>query len=57
MLGALSLEHWVIVVAIAVVLFGSSRIRDFLADLGGGIRGLKKVGKAIVEEQDDAKAD
>lgn len=54
MFGALSLEHWVIVVAIAVVLFGSSRIRDFLGDLGDGLKGLKKVGKAIVADDKDA---
>lgn len=52
MLGALSLEHWVIVVAIAVVLFGSSRIRDFLGDLGRGVSGMKKIGKAIVDDED-----
>ena len=41
-MGSLSLAHWLIVLFVLLLLFGSSRIAGVGKGLGEGIRALKK---------------
>ena len=40
-MGSLSITHWLIVLAIVLLIFGSRKLRDVGADLGGAMRGFK----------------
>jgi sec-independent protein translocase protein TatA len=40
-MGSLSIGHWLIVLAIVLVIFGSRKLRDVGSDLGGTLRGFK----------------
>lgn len=40
-MGSLSIWHWLIVLAIVVVLFGTKKLRNIGSDLGGAVRGFK----------------
>ena len=40
-MGTLSIWHWLIVLAIVVVVFGTKKLRNIGADLGGAVRGFK----------------
>lgn len=46
-MGAFSLWHWVIVLAIVALVFGTKKLRNFGGDLGGAVKGFKE---AINEE-------
>ena len=39
--GSLSIGHWLIVLAIVALIFGTRKLRDLGADLGNGIRDFK----------------
>ncbi|MBI2960544.1 MAG: Sec-independent protein translocase subunit TatA [Betaproteobacteria bacterium] len=41
-MGSLSVWHWLIVLAVVVVLFGTGKLRNLGADLGGAVRGFKE---------------
>ena len=45
-------KHWLIILLIALVLFGTKKIRGLGTDLGAAIRGFKKA----VNEGDDEQA-
>ncbi|MSP96733.1 MAG: Sec-independent protein translocase subunit TatA [Betaproteobacteria bacterium] len=40
-MGTLSIWHWLIVLAIVVVVFGTKKLRNIGGDLGGAVRGFK----------------
>ena len=40
-MGSLSIGHWLIVLAIVLLIFGTRKLRDLGADLGNGMRGFK----------------
>jgi sec-independent protein translocase protein TatA len=40
-MGSFSIGHWAIVLVIVVLIFGTKRMRNLGADLGGAIRGFK----------------
>jgi sec-independent protein translocase protein TatA len=40
-MGEFSIYHWLIVLAIIILLFGGRRIPELLRGLGGGIRSFK----------------
>lgn len=50
-MGSFSTSHWLIVLAIVVLLFGAKKIPDLAKGLGQGIRNFKKEMK---EEEDTA---
>jgi sec-independent protein translocase protein TatA len=50
----LSIAHWVVVVAVLVLLFGRGRISALMADIGGGLRELKRAGKELTSAEDTA---
>ena len=46
-MGAFSIWHWIIVLAIVALVFGTKKLRNFGGDLGGAVKGFKE---AINEE-------
>lgn len=41
-MGSFSLVHWLVVLAIVILVFGTSRLKNVGKDLGGAIRGFKE---------------
>lgn len=41
-MGSLSIGHWLIVLAIVAMVFGTKRLRNIGADLGGAVQGFKR---------------
>ena len=52
----LSIWHLLVVLAIALVIFGTKKLRDFGGDLGGAIKNFKSSVKDEDAEQDPAAA-
>ncbi len=40
-MGSFSIWHWLIVLAIIVLIFGTKKLRNVGADLGGAVKGFK----------------
>lgn len=41
-MGSLSITHWLIVLAIVSLVFGTKKLRNLGSDLGGAIKGFKE---------------
>jgi len=41
-MGSFSIFHWLIVLAIVMMVFGTKKLRNIGEDLGGAIRGFKQ---------------
>ena len=41
-MGAFSIWHWLIVLVIVALIFGTKKIRNIGADLGGAVKGFKE---------------
>lgn len=41
-MGSLSVGHWLIVLVIVVLVFGTGKLKNFGRDLGGAIKGFKE---------------
>ncbi|MDR0564617.1 MAG: Sec-independent protein translocase subunit TatA [Azoarcus sp.] len=52
-MGAGSWVHWVVVLLIVVLIFGTKKLRNIGADLGGAVRGFKE-GMKGAENADNA---
>jgi sec-independent protein translocase protein TatA len=52
-MGSLSIWHWIIVIAVVLLLFGRGKISDLMGDVAQGIKAFKK-GMA---DDDTAKTD
>ncbi len=46
----LSLAHWLVVLAVVILLFGTSRLRNIGGDLGTAIKSFKK---GLKEDKED----
>lgn len=53
-MGTFSIWHWLVVLAIVVIIFGTKKLRNVGGDLGGAIKNFKESMKG---EEDKAKAD
>ena len=40
-MGSFSIWHWLIVLAVVVVIFGTKKLRNMGADLGAAVKGFK----------------
>ncbi len=40
-MGSLSIWHWVIVLVVVVLIFGTKKLRNVGQDLGGAVKGFK----------------
>ncbi len=49
-MGSMSITHWLIVLAVVVLVFGTSKLRNLGKDLGGAVKGFKE-GMKSEEEQ------
>jgi sec-independent protein translocase protein TatA len=53
-MGSFSIWHWLIVLLIVVMVFGTKKLRNLGGDLGGAVKGFKdgmKEGGAATEEK------
>ncbi|HXU92336.1 MAG TPA: Sec-independent protein translocase subunit TatA [Gallionella sp.] len=41
-MGSLSIWHWLIVLLVVVLLFGTKKLRTLGGDLGGAVRGFRE---------------
>jgi sec-independent protein translocase protein TatA len=53
-MGSFSIWHWLVVLAIVLVVFGTKKLRNIGGDLGGAIKNFKDSMKA---EQEGGKAE
>ena len=55
-MGSLSIWHWLIVLVIVMLVFGTKKLRNIGADLGGAVRGFKDGMREGGEKPADAAA-
>ncbi|WP_062534313.1 Sec-independent protein translocase subunit TatA [Mizugakiibacter sediminis] len=53
-MGGMSIWHWLLVLVIVLVIFGTKRLRNIGSDLGAAVRDFKK---GLNEGAEDEKAD
>jgi len=53
-MGSMSLMHWIVVLVIVLLLFGTGRISGVMQELGKGVRGFKE---GLNGKDDDKNAD
>jgi sec-independent protein translocase protein TatA len=53
-MGSFSIWHWLIVLAVVMLIFGTKKLRNVGADLGGAVRGFKE---GMKEGSSDVSAD
>lgn len=53
-MGSFSIWHWLIVLVVVVLIFGTKKLKNVGQDLGGAVRGFKEGMKG---EEDAAKKD
>ena len=41
-MGSMSIWHWIVVIAVVLLLFGRGKISDLMGDVAGGIKAFKK---------------
>ena len=51
-MGSFSIWHWLIVLLVVVVIFGTKKLRNIGGDLGGAVRGFKDGMKGANETAD-----
>lgn len=54
-MGGLSIWHWLIVLVVVVLIFGTKKLRNIGQDLGGAVKGFKEGIKGAEGEADAAK--
>jgi sec-independent protein translocase protein TatA len=50
-MGSLSIWHWLIVLLVVVLVFGTKKLRNIGEDLGGAVKGFKEGMKSEEEKQ------
>jgi sec-independent protein translocase protein TatA len=55
-MGSFSIWHWLIVLLIVMLIFGTKKLRNMGADLGGAVRGFKDGMREGAEKPGDAGA-
>lgn len=55
-MGSFSIWHWLIVLIIVMLVFGTKKLRNIGADLGGAVKGFKEGMKEGTSEKSDAGA-
>lgn len=54
-MGSFSIWHWLVVLVIVLVIFGTKKLRNIGGDLGGAVKGFKEAVKE--EEKSPAKVE
>ncbi len=52
-MGTFSIWHWLIILAIVLLLFGTKRLKNLGSDLGGAIKGFKSAVKDESEKDEE----
>jgi sec-independent protein translocase protein TatA len=55
-MGSFSIWHWLVVLLIIVLVFGTKKLRNIGADLGGAVKGFKEGMKGAADGDDGAAA-
>ena len=55
-MGGLSIWHWLIVLLVVVLIFGTKKLRNIGQDLGGAVKGFKEGMRGPNEAADEAAA-
>ena len=50
-MGSMSIWHWLIVLLVVVLIFGTKKLRNIGEDLGGAVKGFKEGMKTEEEKQ------
>lgn len=50
-MGTFSIWHWLVVLVIVVLVFGTKKLRNLGSDLGGAVKGFKDGVKSADEEK------
>ncbi len=56
-MGSFSITHWLIVLAVVVVVFGTARLKNAGKDLGGAVKGFKDAMRDGDQPADPARLD
>jgi sec-independent protein translocase protein TatA len=56
-MGTLSIWHWLIVLVVVVLIFGTKKLRNLGSDLGNAVRGFKDGMKSEEDKAQQAKAE
>ena len=56
-MGSLSIWHWLIVLLVVVLIFGTKKLRNIGADLGGAVKSFKDGMKSEEDKSAPAKAE
>ena len=56
-MGSLSIWHWLIVLLVVLLIFGTKKLRNIGADLGSAVKGFKDGMKSEDEKSTQAKAE
>ena len=56
-MGSFSIWHWLIVLVIVLLIFGTKKLKNLGADLGGAVKGFKDGVKDADAEADKASPD
>ena len=51
-MGSLSIWHWLIVLVVVVLIFGTKKLRNIGQDLGGAVKGFKEGVKGANDDAD-----
>jgi sec-independent protein translocase protein TatA len=55
-MGSFSIWHWLIVLLVVVLIFGTKKLRNIGADLGGAVKGFKE-GMKSADEKPESKTE
>jgi sec-independent protein translocase protein TatA len=50
-MGSFSIWHWLIVLVVVLLIFGTKKLRNLGTDLGGAVKGFKEGMKTAEEEK------
>jgi len=56
-MGSFSIWHWLIVLVVVVLIFGTKKLRNLGTDLGGAVRGFKDGMKSEEDKSAQAKTE
>jgi sec-independent protein translocase protein TatA len=56
-MGSFSIWHWLIVLLVVVLVFGTKKLRNIGSDLGGAVKGFKDGMKSEEDKPGQAKAE
>ncbi len=56
-MGSFSIWHWLIVLVVVLLIFGTKKLRNIGSDLGGAVKGFKDGMKTTDDEKATARLD